>query len=85
MAVVVRMPATPAQRALARYREEERAFGLVLEVLKQQGYLEDVFLRVFTVYRTRMRHLRRLHGALRGVEGPSASDELRRFRRDRDP
>jgi hypothetical protein len=85
MAAVVHLPMTPAQRALARYREEERAFRIVLEVLKRSSR-EDLFLKVFSVYRSRMVHLRRLCGGLlREVEPPSATDELNRFSRDRDP
>jgi hypothetical protein len=85
MAAVVHLPMTPAQRALARYREEERAFGVVLEALKHPSR-EDLFLKLFSVYRSRMVHLRRLCGGLlRDAELPSAADELKRFSRDRDP
>jgi hypothetical protein len=86
MAGVVHLPATPAQRALAHYREEERAFGVVLEVLKGSRRGDDLFLKVFSVYRARMMHLRRLCGAhLSGLELRSAGEELQRFSRDRDP
>jgi hypothetical protein len=84
MAQLVRLPATPAQRALARYRDEERAFGLVLEILKRSRR-DELFLKLFTVYRSRMLHLRRLFGGVRSkVEAPPA-DDLQRSSRERDP
>jgi hypothetical protein len=85
MAGVVHLPATPAQRALAHYREEERAFGTVLEVLKGSRR-DELLLKVFSVYRARMLHLRRVCGAhLSGLDLRSAGEELRRFSRDQDP
>ncbi len=81
---VLRLPSSSAQRALARFREEEHAFGVVLEILKDERR-EDLFIRLFSLYRTRMRRLRNLAGALlAGVEQSHAVDELRRFARERD-
>jgi hypothetical protein len=87
MGDVLRLPATDAQRALARFREEERSFVLVLEVLKEWGR-DELFQRVFTLYRRRMCHLRKLAGSLlRDVEPRWAVEDLRRLgkTRERDP
>jgi hypothetical protein len=74
----------PAQRALARFRAEEQAFSLVLEVLKEWRR-EDLFLRVFTVYRSRMRFLRRFAGTLvADMQQPSAFEDLERFAESED-
>jgi hypothetical protein len=78
-AKVVHLPASAAQRALAAFRDEERAFSLVLEVLKEWRR-EELFVRVFTLYRARMRHLRKVASWLAATAEPrSAVDELRRF------
>ncbi len=85
MATVLRIPTTRAQRALARYREEEEAFRLVLEVLVEWRR-EDLLLKLFGVYRARLRMLRHLAGELLGgTEQPYVAEELRRFVRRRDP
>jgi hypothetical protein len=84
MADVLRLPLSDAQRALARFREEERAFVAVLEVLNDWRR-EELFRRLFGVYRQRMRQLRKLAGALLdGVEAQPEAEELRRFARKRD-
>jgi len=84
VAKLVRLPASRAQQALARYRDEERAFRIVLEVLKEWRR-EKLFIPLFTVYRARMQMLRRLAGALLAdVEPSSASEELRGFSRKSD-
>jgi hypothetical protein len=81
------MPLTDAQLALARFREESNAFRLVLSILVQWRRPDsDVFLKLFGVYRARMRMLRSLaRGLLDRVEEPSVADELRRFSQQRDP
>lgn len=87
MGEVLRLRVTEAQRTLARFRDEERAFVMVLDVLKEWRR-EELFTRMFGVYRSRMRHLRKLAGSLLdGVESRPAAEELRRFgpKRERDP
>jgi hypothetical protein len=85
MSGVVRLPLTPAQRALARFRDEQRAFGVVLAILKETRR-EALFLKIFSLYRTRMRHLRRVGGAtLDAIDSRTAAEELRGFSRERDP
>ncbi len=77
------MPTTAAQRALARFRAEEDAFRVVLDALVEWRR-EDLVVKMFGVYRARMRMLRRLVGAPLDDE-PYAADELRRYVRRRDP
>jgi hypothetical protein len=79
MGRVLTLPTTRAQQALARLRLEEDAFRAVLEVLAQWNY-NDLVVRVFAVYRTRLRTLRRLAGGLLdGVAEPDFVGELRRL------
>jgi hypothetical protein len=74
-----------AQRALARFRAEERAFGVVLDVLREWRH-EDLLVRMSALYRKRMRCLRKIAGSLLDSDAsPSAVEELRRFSRERTP
>jgi hypothetical protein len=79
MARLLTLPVTTAQRALARFHNEEDAFRTVLDALAQWRQ-NGLVLGVFTVYRARLRMLRRLAGGLLdGIEEPSATEELRRI------
>jgi hypothetical protein len=84
---LLRMPTTDARQALARFREEAEAFRLVLRTLVQwRGGDNDVFLKLFGLYRARMRMMRSLaRGLLDRVEEPNVVDELRLFAQQRDP
>jgi hypothetical protein len=85
MASILRMKTSRAQRALVSFREEQRAFRTVLELLKQWKR-EDLFVKVFAVYRSRMKSLRKVAGALLSeVEPSSAADDLRSFSNQREP
>jgi hypothetical protein len=85
MGRLLRIPMTREERALARFRQEEDAFRIVLDVLVQWRR-DDLFLKVFGVYRSRLRHMRLLAGSLLGEAKQShAADELRWFARRRDP
>jgi hypothetical protein len=82
---VLTLPTSTAQRALAGFREEERAFGVVLDVLREWRH-EELFLRMFRLYRKRMRCLRKIAASLLdSAAPPSAVEELRRFSRERTP
>jgi hypothetical protein len=84
MGNVLRFRVTEAQRVLARFRAEENAFHIVLDALKEWRR-DELFVRVFTLYRARMRHLRKVAGSLLGgVELRSAGEELETFSRARD-
>jgi hypothetical protein len=79
MGRVLTIPATPAQRALARFRREEDAFRTVLDVLAERRE-NALVLGVFGVYRKRIRLLRMLYGRLLdGAEEHTTADELQRF------
>lgn len=85
MGNVLRMKTSRAQRALVSFREEQRAFRTVLELLKQWRR-EDLFVKVLAVYRSRMKSLRKVAGALISeAEAGSTADELRAFSTQREP
>ncbi len=78
---VVRLRLSRGEELLSRYRDEERAFRMVLEVLSHWRRLA-LFDALYAVYRVRMRMLRRLAGALLAdVQPGSVADELRELAR----
>jgi hypothetical protein len=85
MARVLRIPTTRGQRALAAYREEQLAFRVVLAALRDWKR-DALFVKVFSLYRARMRFLRNCAaGLLMDIEEETAVEELKRFARERDP
>ncbi len=79
MGRVLKIPTTRTQQAIARFHMEEDAFRTVLDVLVQWGQ-DDLVVRLFGVYRTHLRTLRRLAGGLLdSVEELSPAAELRQF------
>jgi hypothetical protein len=76
---VVVLPLSRGQRLLARCRDEERAFRLVLGSIRA-GRRDKLFLDLFGFYRVRMRLLQRLAGTLlQEWEPGTATDALRAF------
>lgn len=85
MGRVVQIRTTPQQQALARFHAEEEAFRAVLDVLVQFRAANELVVGVFTVYRSRLRMLRRLAGGLLdGASEAPVSEELREYTRKRD-
>jgi hypothetical protein len=85
MGRVVQIPTTRAQQALARFHAEEEAFRAVLDVLVEFRSANELVVGVYSVYRARLRMLRRLAGGLLDcVEQPRPAEELREYTRKRD-
>ncbi len=85
MGKVLAVPLSQRQRLLVAYREEERAFDVVLLVL-MENRRQRLFDELFTFSRVRKRHVRNVSQALaQAVEPLPALEDLRRvLRRARD-